>query len=135
MGNLNVTFTQIEYSQIKANAYIIGRQFQYDRALEIIQDEEYLEDADEDEIKRSDNVRKIIKPNLEFKNPKHVYYGEWNALQNQQIHFKRDNYHRKETQLKFFSQKNKAENYENHLNKNKKKYKGRRRVKRQTGNQ
>ena len=81
-----------------------------------------MQDADEDEIKRNDNVRKIIKSKLEFNNPKHVYYGEWNALQNQQIHFKRDNYHRIETQLKFFSQKDKAENYENHLNKNKKKY-------------
>ena len=122
MGNVNVTFTQIEYSQVKANAFIVGRQFQYGRALEIIQDEEYLEDADEDEIKRSDNVRKIIK-------------SEWNALQNQEIHFKRDNYHRKETQHKFFSHKKEAENYQNHLNKNKTKYKTGRRVKRQTGNQ
>ena len=32
---------------------ISGRQFGYDRALEIIQDEEYLEDADFDEIRHS----------------------------------------------------------------------------------
>jgi len=34
--------------------FIAGRQFQYDRALEIIQEEEYLEDVDFNDIKRYD---------------------------------------------------------------------------------
>ena len=33
---------------------ILGRNFEYDRALEIIQEEEYLEDVDFDDIKRYD---------------------------------------------------------------------------------
>ena len=37
---------------------VIGRQFGYDRALEIVQDEQYLEDSDFDEIKRLDIIKK-----------------------------------------------------------------------------
>ena len=38
---------------------ISGRQFGYDRALEIIQDEEYLDDADFDEIRQSIYIRTV----------------------------------------------------------------------------
>ena len=36
----------------------LGRQFSYDQALQIMQDEDYLEDADFDDIKRKDKVDK-----------------------------------------------------------------------------
>ena len=39
---------------------VTGRQFDYDRALDIIQNEEYLDDVDLDDIRRQfDIVRKI----------------------------------------------------------------------------
>ena len=49
---------------------ILGRQFQYDRALEIIQDEEYLEDADFDDVRRNDILKKMGKVDPNFNIPK-----------------------------------------------------------------
>ena len=48
---------------------IIGRQFPYERALEIVQDEQYLDDVDFDEIRRSDILKKTgeLNPNDEVK--------------------------------------------------------------------
>ena len=40
---------------------IIGRNFEYDEALKIIQFEEYTEDIDFDEIKRHDVQKRIVK--------------------------------------------------------------------------
>ena len=48
---------------------ILGRQFQYDRALEIIQDEEYLEDADFDDVRRNDILKKMGNFNPNFNIP------------------------------------------------------------------
>ena len=42
---------------------IIGRNFEYDEALKIIQFEEYTEDIDFDEIKRHDVQKRIVKFN------------------------------------------------------------------------
>ena len=53
----------------------IGRQFGYDRALEIVQDEQYLEDSDFDEIKRFDIVRKIGEFNPDLRLPKQHQKG------------------------------------------------------------
>ena len=114
---------------------ILGRQFQYDRALEIIQEEEYLEDADADEIKRHYHVNKVGSFNSDFIKPKNVYYGEWKALQNKQILFKRDDYIKKKQNFEI-----KAEKYTSYSNKNGKeeivnesyKIKRKKRVKRQS---
>ena len=48
---------------------IIGRQFDYERALEIVQDEQYLDDVDFDEIRRYDILKKTgeLNPNDEIK--------------------------------------------------------------------
>ena len=54
---------------------VIGRQFGYDRALEIVQDEQYLEDSDFDEIKRFDIVRKIGEFNPDLRLPKQHQKG------------------------------------------------------------
>ena len=54
-----------------------GRQFQYDRALEIIQDEEYLEEADFNDIKRYDILKKIGKFNPDSNIPKNNQYSNW----------------------------------------------------------
>ena len=56
---------------------IPGRQFQYDRALEIIQEEEYLEDADFDDIKRNYILKKIgeFKPDINI--PKTNQNRKW----------------------------------------------------------
>ena len=48
-----------ELGRKKIKFQISGRQFGYDRALEIIQDEEYLEDADFDEIRHSIYIRTV----------------------------------------------------------------------------
>ena len=45
---------------------ISGQQFAYDRALEIIQDEQYLEDLDFDKIRGYDSLKKIGKFNPNF---------------------------------------------------------------------
>ena len=52
-----------------------GRQFQYDKALEIIQDEVYLEDVDFDEIRRNDILKSIeeFDPNVNI--PTHHQYA------------------------------------------------------------
>merc|ERR1712223_2249487 len=56
---------------------ITGRQFQYDEALTIIQDEEYLEDADFDDIKRYYIYKKIGKVDTDFNIPKSNQYSNW----------------------------------------------------------
>ena len=56
---------------------ILGRQFQYDRALEIIQEEEYLEDADFDDIKRYYILKKIGNINPNFNVPKSQQNSNW----------------------------------------------------------
>lgn len=64
---------------------ITGRQFQYDRALEIIQDEEYLEDLDFDDIKRYDTsqiLKKISEINPNFNIPQDIQYSNWKPIKN-----------------------------------------------------
>ena len=56
---------------------ILGRQFQYDRALQIIQDEEYLEDVDFNDIKRYDIMKKIGKFNPDSNIPNSSQYSNW----------------------------------------------------------
>ena len=55
----------------------IGRQFGYDRALEIVQDEQYLEDVDFDEIRRYDILKKIGEFNLNFNIPESRQKIQW----------------------------------------------------------
>merc|ERR1712228_1073604 len=51
-----------------------GRNFNYQRALEIVQDEEYLEDSDFEEIRRHDIVNeKPIKYYQKFRHTKNVH--------------------------------------------------------------
>jgi len=63
---------------------ITGRQFQYDRALQIIQEEEYLEDTDIDDIKRYDFLEKINNVNLDFNIPEKHQYNNWIPNQSQE---------------------------------------------------
>ena len=56
---------------------ILGRQFQYDRALQIIQEEEYLEDSDFDDIKRYDILKKIGKSDVDFNIPEKQQHSKW----------------------------------------------------------
>ena len=49
----------MDWSYIIVLFKISGRQFGYDRALEIIQDEEYLDDADFNEIRYSIYIRTV----------------------------------------------------------------------------
>ena len=55
----------------------IGRQFGYDRALEIVQDEQYLEDVDFDEIRRYDILKKIGEFNPNFNIPESRQKIQW----------------------------------------------------------
>ena len=64
---------------------ILGRNFQYDQALEIIQDEEYLEDADFDDIKRNYILKKIGEFNPEFNIPTSHQHSKW-MLKHAKIH-------------------------------------------------
>merc|ERR1712083_609447 len=59
---------------------ITGRQFQYDRSIEIIQEEEYLEDVDFDDIKRYDLLKKIGNPT--FNIPRSSQYSNWASAEN-----------------------------------------------------
>jgi len=63
---------------------ISGRQFNYDRALEIVQEEEYLEDSDFDDIKRYDILKKIGDFNPDFNIPKSRQHNNWLPVQDQQ---------------------------------------------------
>ena len=54
---------------------VIGRQFGYNRALEIVQDEQYLEDSDFDEIRRLDVIKKIGEFNPDLNLPKQHQKG------------------------------------------------------------
>jgi len=56
---------------------ITGRQFGYDRALEIVQDEQYLEDVDFDEIRRYDILKKIGEFNPNFNIPESRQKIQW----------------------------------------------------------
>ena len=67
-NTVNRIYQQKNYSTIPN--LILGRQFQYDRALEIIQDEEYLEDADFDDVRRNDILKKMGKFDPNFNIPK-----------------------------------------------------------------
>merc|ERR1712106_7261 len=62
---------------------ITGRQFQYDRSLEIIQDEEYLDDADFNDIKRYDILKKIGEVDTDFNIPESQQYSNWMPIQAQ----------------------------------------------------
>merc|ERR1712066_1142741 len=66
------------------NQVITGRQFPYERSLEIIQNEEYLEDSDIDEIRRRryDILKKIGQFNPDYNIPKTQQYNNW--MQDQQ---------------------------------------------------
>ena len=59
---------------------ILGRQFQYDQALQIIQEEEYLEDSDFDDIKRYDILKKIGKTDVDFDIPENQQDSKWNKF-------------------------------------------------------
>ena len=56
---------------------ILGRQFQYDRALEIIQEEEYLEDVDFNDIKRYYILKKIGEFKSDFNILKINQHRKW----------------------------------------------------------
>ena len=75
-----------------------GRQFAYDRALSIIQDEEYLEDVDFNEIRRYDILKKIgeFDPNVNV--PRN--HQQWMAAKPATPYNKRPNYQRHKPQLK-----------------------------------
>ena len=68
---------------------IAGRQFPYDRALELIQNEEYLQDSDIDELRRYDVnhfYKRSAEFNEEFNIPKSRQYSNWApAVDNQNI--------------------------------------------------
>ena len=62
--------------------FIPGRQFQYDRALQIIQEEEYLKDSDLNNIERHDVsqlYKRISKFNPDVNIPKNQQYSNWAA--------------------------------------------------------
>ena len=61
-----------------------GRQFEYDTVLQLIQNEDYLEDADIDELRRRDSVEKTGDFNADYDIPKHLDQNNWTPLQNQQ---------------------------------------------------
>ena len=81
-----------------------------------MQDEEYLQDADFDDIKRHDIVKKIGNFNPDFNHPKIVQYGEWKPKENQQITSNKYNHNGKMSNDYSFYNKNRAHNYQNYSN-------------------
>ena len=57
--------------------FFIGRQFGFDRALEVVQDEQYLDDVDFDEIRRYDILKKIGEFNPNFNIPESHQKIQW----------------------------------------------------------
>ena len=75
---------------------IPGRQFQYDRCLEIVQDEEYLADFDVDDIKRNYIAKKSGTIDQEFDLPKlYAKYAELEPFEKQQMFEKNHIYPKK----------------------------------------
>ena len=68
---------QVSGHHISNPKLFIGRQFGYDRALEIVQDEQYLEDVDFDEIRRYDILKKIGEFNPNFNIPESRQKIQW----------------------------------------------------------
>ena len=72
---MNCAYT---YSKLKLNfCWTLGRQFGYDRALEIIQDEEYLDDVDFEEIRRYDILKKIGNFDSDVNIPGNHHKSKW----------------------------------------------------------
>ena len=68
---------QVSGHNISNPKLFIGRQFGYDRALEIVQDEQYLEDVDFDIIRRYDILKKIGEFNPNFNIPESRQKIQW----------------------------------------------------------
>ena len=64
--------------------YLLGRQFEYDTVLQLIQNEDYLEDSDIDELRRYDSVKKTGDFNADYDIPKPLDDNNWMPLQIQQ---------------------------------------------------
>ena len=71
--------------------YFSGRQFEYDTVLQLIQNEDYLEDSDIDELRRYDSVKKTGDFNADYDIPKPLDDNNWMPLQNQQNLFNKYN--------------------------------------------
>ena len=71
--------------------FLLGRQFNYEDALTIMQDEEYLEDADFDDIKRYDIFQKIDNFDTNFKIHKKIQ--QINRTPKENHHNLEKNYH------------------------------------------
>ena len=68
---------------------ISGRQFEYGRALEIMQDESYLLDADTDDIKRKFIQKKIGRVKINFKQHNYKTQSDLNSIENSNNNFKK----------------------------------------------
>ena len=73
------------WNRVKKNINFAGRQFDYPSALEIIQDEEYLEDADFDDIRRQYIVKKIETFNMNLNNLKGTHHKKSRPKLSQRI--------------------------------------------------
>ena len=73
-NSLDIQVSKHHISNLKL---FIGRQFGYDRALEIVQDEQYLEDVDFDQIRRYDILKKIGEFNPNFNIPESRQKIQW----------------------------------------------------------
>ena len=70
----------MDWAEKKIKFQISGRKFGYDRSLEIVQDEEYLEDVDFDEIRHSIYIRivssRCLLATIADSNPANVIFGK-----------------------------------------------------------
>ena len=89
----------------------LGRQFNYDTALEIIQEEDYLEDSDFDEIKRYDTIIEIRNFSPDSIYPNHIQHGDRIPAQNQPTRFEKYNHN----SLSYNA--NRAQNHQYHYRK------------------
>ena len=69
--------------------FFSGRNFNYDEALPIIQEEDYLEDLDFDDIKRHDTLIEIRNFSPESIYPNNIQHGDWISAQNPPRHYEK----------------------------------------------
>jgi len=88
---------------------ITGRQFGYDRSLEIVQEEQYLEDVDFDQIRRYDILKKIGEFNPNFNIPESRQKIQWQQGHHQRRPQKYKNNHgrKSDSNVKILSERNK----------------------------
>ena len=67
--------------------FISGRQFEYGRALDIMQNEEYLDDSDFNDIKRNYIEKKISHVNPYFDPPNDMQYSGWKPIRNEKSNY------------------------------------------------